>query len=56
MSLNVKDVIANVDNLRDEMKGDQRDLVNLTEEMSSKMDEGFKKEEHARQLIQREMV
>ena len=48
--------MGNVDNLRDEIKSNQRDLVNLKEEMSSKMDEGFKKEQQARQQIQKEIM
>ena len=43
LSLNVKDVVGNVDSLRDEIKGNEKNLQNLEEEMSSKMEEGFKK-------------
>ena len=56
LSRNVKDVMGIVHSLRDEMEGDQRGLVNLKEEMSSKMDEGFKIEQHARQQIQSGIV
>ena len=48
--------MGNVDCLRDEIKGNQKDLVNLKEDMSSKMDEGFKREQQARQQIQCEIV
>ena len=53
---NVKDVMDNLDSLRHETKRDQENRVNLQEEMSSKMNEGFKKEQHARQQVQSEMV
>ena len=48
--------MGNVDCLRDEIKGNQKDPVNLKEDMSSKMDEGFKREQQARQRIQCEIV
>ena len=56
LSRNGKDVMGNVDCLRDEVKGNQKELVHLKEEMSSKTDEGFKKEQHTRQQIQSETV
>ena len=52
LSRNVKDVMGNVDSLRDEVKGNQKG----SEDMSSKMEEGFKKEQHARQQVQSEIV
>ena len=55
-SRNVKDVMGIVHSLRDEIETNHRGLVKLKEEMSSKMDEGFKKEQHARQQIQSEIV
>ena len=42
--------------MRDELIGNQKGLENLKEEMSSQMEEGFKKEQFARQQIQNEMV
>ena len=43
LSRNVQDVMGNVDSLRDEIQRNQKNLENLQEEMSSKMNEGFKK-------------
>ena len=44
LSQDVENVMGNVDCLRDDIKGNQKDLMHLKEEMSSKMDAGFKRE------------
>ena len=55
-SRNGKDVMGDVDSVRDELKGNQKGLEKIKEEMGSQMEEGFKKEQFARQQIQNEMV
>ena len=55
-SRNGTDVMGYVDSVRDELKRNQKGLENLKEETSSQMEEGFKKEQFARQQIQNEMV
>ena len=56
LSQDVQNAMDNAECLRDEIKGNQKDLVNLKEEVSSKVDEGFKREQQARQQIQCEIV
>ena len=56
LSRNGTDVVENVDSLTDEIIGNQKDLEKLKEEMCSKMEEGFKKEQQAGQQIHKEIM